>query len=310
MTGHAYGHIAPTPDPRDRAFKAARPYTGVFVDLSDRFPELPYDQQSLGSCVSQGTAATLDLIRVSSGLPAVRRPSRLFIYWNGRALGKYPADQDTGLQIRDGIKAVAKFGAPPEDSFWPYVISQFKVQPPQAAFEAGAHDAALAYGSVSQGSDIDAAISAGHPVVFGFTVYESFESDAVARSGVMPVPKAGEKNLGGHCVVAVSTVKDGSEILGGVPGVKYRKCRNSWGTSWGVGGYFWMPAAYMDSSEASDFWVITSAGDPNAPQPNPQPQDADKALADAFAAWVKRPHAYKPLIAALWAWARTKGFVA
>ena len=46
-------------------------------------------------------------------------------------------------------------------------------------------------------------LAAGYPFVFGFTVYESFESEAVAKTGKVPMPGSGEKALGGHAVFVV-----------------------------------------------------------------------------------------------------------
>ena len=47
------------------------------------------------------------------------------------------------------------------------------------------------------------------PFIFGFTVYESFESDAVARTGNVPMPEGDERTLGGHamCVVGYDNPK-------------------------------------------------------------------------------------------------------
>jgi len=36
----------------------------------------------------------------------------------------------------------------------------------------------------------------GFPFVFGFTVYESFESQEVAKTGVVPLPNPDEKVMG------------------------------------------------------------------------------------------------------------------
>lgn len=85
------------------------------------------------------------------------------------------------------------------------------------------------------------------PIVFGFTVYESFESQAVAASGVVPMPAPSEKVVGGHAVVLV-----------GYDDVEDRfRVRNSWGTGWGQNGYFEMPYLYVTSgSLASDFWAV------------------------------------------------------
>ena len=46
-------------------------------------------------------------------------------------------------------------------------------------------------------------ISSGYPFVVGFTVYDSFESNEVAKTGILPLPSPGEKVLGGHCVLVV-----------------------------------------------------------------------------------------------------------
>ena len=85
-------------------------------------------------------------------------------------------------------------------------------------------------------------------MVFGFTVYESFESPEVASTGVVPYPKRGESVLGGHAVC----------IAGYDAARKVFIVRNSYGDQWGKAGYFEMPFKYVTSkSLASDFWVIT-----------------------------------------------------
>ena len=38
--------------------------------------------------------------------------------------------------------------------------------------------------------------------------------------------------------------------------------RNSWGSGWGDGGYFYMPYAYLlDDNLSDDLWVIRTVGD-------------------------------------------------
>ena len=160
-------------DARDFLYTPPTVWDGVtLVDLSGLFPQGPYDQLKLGSCVSQGTSACADFARAKAGLPPLDPPSRLFVYYEGRRLAGYPLDQDTGLQIRDGFAALAGSGAPPE-SDWPYVVEEFATTPSDQAYADAPHDEALVYGSVTA-NQIDDAIASGYPVAYGFEVYDSF----------------------------------------------------------------------------------------------------------------------------------------
>ena len=118
---------------------------------------------------------------------------------------------------------------------------------PQCFADAILHEA-LTYQSLDQNlADMKGCLSAGYPFVFGFTVYPSFESDEVARTGFVPMPGADESMIGGHAVLAVGY--DDSKNMFVV--------RNSWGPLWGLEGYFYMPYAYLlDDNLADDFWTI------------------------------------------------------
>jgi C1A family cysteine protease len=281
VTRGVYGLLPTTPDRRDYRFKAPRRYSGEFVDLSSGVLRI-YDQGELGSCVSHGTALAVDYARRKAGQPPIG-PSRLFIYYQGRVRGKYPLDQDTGLEIRDGFTVISKDGAPAETD-WPYVVSKFAEKPPARAYSDGLHDLAVKFGQVDPDA-IDDTIASGYPVVQGFDVYPGFESDAVAQTGIVPMPAAGEESIGGHCTVIVSTPVDGADLaqygaeIGGVPGVKYRKHANSWGDGWGQGGFYWAPVE-LTEKYASDFWMVTTMADPAGPQPPnpPEPPPRPDAL--------------------------------
>ena len=216
------------------------------VDLRSECPPV-YDQGQLGSCTANGIAGAIEFDQRKQGSTEFV-PSRLFIYYNERVI-EGTVSQDSGAQIRDGVKSVAKLGAPPETD-WPYDIAQFAQQPPPQAYQDALQDVVTSYSRVSQNlAQMQGCLASGYPFVFGFTVYESFESDTVAQTGIVPMPAQGEQVLGGHCVVAVGYDDTQRRFI----------VRNSWGTGWGLAGYFLMPYEYLiNPSLASDFWTLRS----------------------------------------------------
>jgi C1A family cysteine protease len=89
------------------------------------------------------------------------------------------------------------------------------------------------------------ALAQGIPFVVGIQIFEEFESEQVAKTGIVPMPTQYSNCLGGHAV----------SICGYTP--LYWICRNSWGPDWGDHGYFYLPHAYLlDSSLTSDLWSI------------------------------------------------------
>jgi C1A family cysteine protease len=90
-------------------------------------------------------------------------------------------------------------------------------------------------------------LAEGYPFVFGFSVYESFEREEVAKNGKVNMPKKNEAQVGGHAVMAVGYLQSSKRFI----------VRNSWGTSWGMSGYFTMPFDYLlDENLSDDFWTI------------------------------------------------------
>jgi|SRR5579871_3483688 len=241
-----YGWVPDLPDHRDRWYAA--PYRPEKlpqkVDLHALCPPV-YDQGDLGSCTANAVAAALDFERKRQKLQFIS-PSRLFIYYNERVIENSVAS-DSGAMLRDGIKTVAAQGACAEP-LWPYIPDKFADPPPPGCYTAARQDRALSYSRVPQDpAQMKTCLASGYPFVFGFSVYESFESDEVAKTGKVPMPGPNETAIGGHAVLAVGYSDASQRFL----------VRNSWGASWGINGYFTIPYQYLsDSNLADDFWTI------------------------------------------------------
>jgi C1A family cysteine protease len=257
-----YGWRPDLPDHRDRIYNLERKvYRSEELQpkcsLRSQMPEV-YNQGQLGSCTGNGIAAVLEHTETKDG-QAAETPSRLFIYYGERVI-EGTVNEDSGGQIRDGIKVVASEGAPPEQ-LWPYEIEKFKEKPSDEAFAAAKQHEAIQYLKVlpgTAGSPVRSPIQEGLPIVFGFTVPAVFESSTWdPATQLLPLPAAGEKTLGGHCVVIVGW----DFSLERFP-VNVFEVRNSWGAEWGDQGYFWMDARWIYEPTrglSSDFWVIQKA---------------------------------------------------
>ena len=246
-----YGWVPDLPDQRDHLYAAPTQTLAQLppsADLRDQCPPV-YNQGQLGSCTANAIGAAIEFDRMKQSLPDFV-PSRLFIYYNERDM-EGTVDSDSGAQIRDGIKSVAKLGACNEE-IWPYQIENFREKPSQEAYDDAQLDRVVSYQRLIQNlNQMKGCIASGFPFVFGFTVYEGFESDEVAHTGHAPLPGPNEQQIGGHAVMAVGYDDSNQWFL----------VRNSWGPDWGMQGYFTLPYAYVtQASLAADFWTVRMVG--------------------------------------------------
>lgn len=251
---HGLGWLPDVPDQRDLIFEAPRVLPPAklprVVDLRPDCPPV-YDQGLLGSCTAQALASAFDFNRKKQEQPFMF-PSRLFIYWNERDI-EGTVDTDSGAMIRDGVKVLVKLGTPKERT-WPYDISRFTEKPPKKAFVEAKKNQALSYQRIlrpryNRLQDMMICLSLGFPFVTGFTVYESFESEKVAKTGIVPMPSHDEHILGGHAILVVGYNQHTRRFI----------CRNSWGTDWGDKGDCYLPFEYLeDSGLSSDQWTLRS----------------------------------------------------
>src|SRR6266571_4110762 len=197
-----YGWLPDLPDHRDLFYSAVAPRLVSPPDKVDLRPKCSpvEDQGQLGSCTANSLAGALEFLENLDGTRFVDL-SRLFVYYNERVI-EGTVGQDSGAFIRDGIKSLAKQGVCPEQD-WPYRISAFRKKPRAACYRAAKKHRIKSYHRISTVHEMRSCLAEGFPFVFGFTVYDAFESAAVARSGVLNMPGPKEKVAGGHAVMAV-----------------------------------------------------------------------------------------------------------
>lgn len=243
-----FGWLRDIPDQRDHLYAA--PVAALValppsIDMRNQCPSV-YDQGQLGSCTANGIGGAIQFDRMKQKLTPDFVPSRLFIYYNERVI-EHTVNSDSGAMIRDGIKSVSKQGVCPETD-WPYDIAQVAKKPPTNCYKEAVQYKAVQYQRLLQNvNQLKGCLASGYPFVFGFTVYDSFESQQVAQTGIVPMPGSAEQVLGGHCVAAVGYDDSQQRFF----------IRNSWGTGWGMQGYCTMPYAYLtDANLSSDFWTI------------------------------------------------------
>ncbi len=242
-----FGWVPDVPDQRDHLYAAPVEWLAKLPPKADLRAKCPpvYDQGQLGSCTANAIAAAIEFDQMKEKMKYFM-PSRLFIYYNERAM-EGTVNSDSGAAIRDGIKSVGQQGDCPE-SLWPYDIANFEDKPPASCYNNAVMHKAVLYQRVTRtANQMKGCLASGYPFVFGFSVYASFMSLSVAKTGHASMPKPNEQLEGGHAVLAVGYDDEKQWFI----------VRNSWGTGWGMKGYFTLPYAYLlEPNLADDFWTI------------------------------------------------------
>ena len=220
-------------------------------NLTDLVPVV--NQLSLGSCVANATAGALEILLGIQDPTSVVMLSRLFLYWNSRLASK-TTDKDDGTMPSICFSEMTALGVCSEKT-WPYAVSQVFSQPPLQAYREGIDNKITAAYNVDDGdkdqmlNDMEIAVKANHPVVFATSVDVAFTEDfELAENASTFDPPNSSMIAGNHCMIVVGIRYDAN-------GKRQYKIKNSWGTSWGFGGYCWFTENYIKLS--FDVWVPT-----------------------------------------------------
>lgn len=207
------------------------------------------DQGNIGSCTANAAVGLMEYYE-RRALGRHFDASRLFIYKATRKLLGWKGD--TGAYLRDTMKAMVLFGAPPE-RYWPYVEAKYEDEPDAFCYSFASNFQALKYFRLDPPGmapkdvllNVKKRLAAGLPCMFGFSVYSSMPGVNSGNSHI-PYPTSADRLSGGHAVIAVGyDDAEGSLLI-----------RNSWGANWGDAGYGWLPYAYVETELAEDFWSL------------------------------------------------------
>jgi C1A family cysteine protease len=216
------------------------------VDLRSKLPAC-YDQGNLGSCTANAIVAAYQFLAPSFF------GSRLFLYYNERVI-ENDVNYDNGAYIYDGVYSLETTGLCPE-SDWPYITSKFAQKPPKQAYTNALKHTAVASKVYNVQQTLPAMkgyLAAGFPFIVGIAVYVSFESQQAMKTGVVPLPPINKNDtlLGAHAILIVGYDDSKGWFI----------FRNSWGKSYGVNGYGFLPYSYLTNVNlTSDCWCIESS---------------------------------------------------
>ena len=213
------------------------------------------DQGQLGSCTSFcGTTAYEIMYYYKNGaFPAILAPA--FLYYEERVHEEGERiTADKGANMVNIDQALTTYGVCTE-ALMPYPSSDkstaYKTPPTAAAISNALNYKISSYTLINTGDTaaVKTCLRANIPVMFGFNVYDNtqytiFEGLTGTASTYSPLTtsgaiKSGASLLGGHANV----------IIGYDDTKQAFKVQNSWGTSWGNAGFYYLPYSVFSSTK-------------------------------------------------------------
>ncbi|MDF3821273.1 C1 family peptidase [Leptospira sp. 96542] len=241
------GYRASKPKDGTKQFKGFGKPLPPKVDLRKYMTEVE-DQGDLNSCTANAVAGAYEYLVKRHKEIENYDVSRLFIYYNARHADDLH-EEDQGSVISSAIQSLQEYGACSEE-MWPYEEKICNDEPDDDAYTEAANFIVEDFQSVP--IDLNAwksALAEGHPIIFGISLFESF--DKHRKPGLVPAPtkkEASRESHGGHAMLCVG-YSDFDKVF---------IVRNSWGNEWGDEGYCYIPYDYLMNKKYNDgdTWII------------------------------------------------------
>jgi C1A family cysteine protease len=198
------------------------------------------DQGQRGTCVAFATTAVHEHARAARRGVVSDDLSPEHLFWRAKQIDGNTDDGTTFISARDALADPGQCN----DSHWPYVSPRDLTAgyaPPPAVPAAPLRRATMTRIGPDLGAIADV-LGGSCPVVAGLRLWEGFYD---CDSASLSPPNADIDPTALHAVCLTGLDEQASTVM----------VRNSWGTSWGDGGYAWVALSALDSV-LLDSWVV------------------------------------------------------
>ena len=240
-----FGCIKDKFDDRDYLMRAYLPVIKLpkKVDYTQKMSPVR-DQQTEGTCVGFAVASGMKEYQELLDYEKLVELSTRFVYSEAKLIdGMHGLE---GTTIRASMQVLEKIGVC-QEKLWPY--SPHQKDKPKVGAKANAQKfRIIRYARILNLSELRLSLATKGPCVIGIEVFEGMMK---IKTGLVPLPKRGQRSIGGHAICAVG-YDDKKELV---------KFKNSWG-KWGDKGFGYLPYTYIERY-MMDAWSSVDIEDPN-----------------------------------------------
>ena len=241
-----FGCIRDKFDQRDYLMRAYLPLKKLPIRIDWTQEMSPVRDQGVeGTCVGFATAIGMKEYQEMLDYQKLVGLSPRFVYTEAKKIDGMPRLE--GTTIRASMKVLKKKGVC-QEKFWPYQPHQ-KDKPLSGAFSNAKKFCIMTYARILNLDELRMSLVTKGPAVLGIDVFKGI---ITTKTGIVPLPKKGERSIGGHAICAVG-YDDKNKLV---------KFKNSWSVRWGDRGYGYLPFEYV-RRYMMDAWSSVDIDDPN-----------------------------------------------